>query len=136
MKNKSWQYPFPTFADKYFDSNKDGKLDTFETAFRDMYLNELNRKAEDYRKTEGAKKQYTVYYNDDITAADANENKKPEKNTSSGVQLVTILLVVIISVIGVIAALSTKGTIFTQAMIIFVAFRIGKALLKAGGVYK
>lgn len=44
MKNKSFQYPFGTFADKMFDSNKDGKLDYTETIFRDMHLNEVNSK--------------------------------------------------------------------------------------------
>lgn len=52
MKNKSWQYPFPTLDDKCFDSNKDGKLDTFETIFRDMHLNEMNKKAADYCKNQ------------------------------------------------------------------------------------
>ena len=42
MKNSSWKYPFPTFADKMFDGNKDGKLDAFETAFRDAHIEEMN----------------------------------------------------------------------------------------------
>mgnify|MGYP003511337583 FL=1 len=44
MKNKSWQHPFPTFCDKFFDGNRDGKLDICETIFRDMHLNEIARK--------------------------------------------------------------------------------------------
>ncbi|MCI6496020.1 MAG: hypothetical protein MSA01_03045 [Anaeromassilibacillus sp.] len=47
MKNKSWQHPFPTFFDKIFDKNKDGKLNTTETIFRDAFLNDINRKQKD-----------------------------------------------------------------------------------------
>ncbi len=44
MKNKSLQHPFPTPIDKFFDKNKDGKLDTFETIFRDSHINEMEIK--------------------------------------------------------------------------------------------
>ena len=54
MKNKSWQHPFPTFFDKIFDKNKDGKLNTTETIFRDAFLNDINRK----RKDDKNKKQW------------------------------------------------------------------------------
>ena len=55
MKNESWQHPFPTLDDKRFDLNKDGKLDTFETIFRDAHFNEMNRKAEQYAKEKQSK---------------------------------------------------------------------------------
>lgn len=55
MKNKSWQHPFGTLDDKRFDSNKDGKLGAFETMFRDMHLNEMNRKADKYYKEQRKK---------------------------------------------------------------------------------
>ena len=45
MKNSSWKHPFPTFTDKMFDGNKDGKLDALETAFRDAHIDEMNRNA-------------------------------------------------------------------------------------------
>ena len=45
MKNSSWKHPFPTFTDKMFDGNKDGKLDALETAFRDAHIEEMNRNA-------------------------------------------------------------------------------------------
>lgn len=41
MKNSSWKHPFPTFTDKMFDGNKDGKLDALETAFRDAHIEEM-----------------------------------------------------------------------------------------------
>lgn len=47
MKNKSWKYLFSTFSDKMFDGNNDGKLDTFETVFRDAFFNDINRKQKD-----------------------------------------------------------------------------------------
>lgn len=46
MKNESFKYPFSTFADGIFDGNKDGKLDTFESMFRDMHLDEMKRNFE------------------------------------------------------------------------------------------
>ena len=45
MKNSSWKHSFPTFTDKMFDGNKDGKLDALETAFRDAHIEEMNRNA-------------------------------------------------------------------------------------------
>ncbi len=44
MKNKSHQHPFPRMGDKRFDGNKDGKLDSYETFFRDMHINEMEAK--------------------------------------------------------------------------------------------
>ena len=41
MKNKSLFNPFSHPIDSFFDSNKDGKLDTFETIFRDAHLKEM-----------------------------------------------------------------------------------------------
>lgn len=37
MKNDSFLFPFAMFGDKFFDSNKDGKLTGFETICRDAY---------------------------------------------------------------------------------------------------
>lgn len=50
MKNKSWQHPFPTPIDKFFDKNKDGKLNTIETIFRDAHLNEMRDKQNNSKK--------------------------------------------------------------------------------------
>lgn len=50
MKNKSLQHPFPTFADKFFDKNNDGRLGTVETIFRDAYINESKKKQSDFKK--------------------------------------------------------------------------------------
>ena len=47
MKNKSFRYHYPTFGDKFFDKNKDGELDRYETLFRDMQLDEIKRKSEE-----------------------------------------------------------------------------------------
>ena len=44
MKNDSWLFPFSRPEDKFFDSNKDGKLSGFETIFRDAYIMESERK--------------------------------------------------------------------------------------------
>lgn len=42
MKNDSHIFPFSTMDDKFFDSNKDGKLTGTETIFRDAHLKEMN----------------------------------------------------------------------------------------------
>ncbi len=44
MKNKSLQHPFPMTVDKFFDRNRDGKLGTIETIFRDAHINEMKIK--------------------------------------------------------------------------------------------
>ena len=46
MKNKSPRYPFETPMDKHFDSNGDGKLDTFESMWRDSALDEMHRESQ------------------------------------------------------------------------------------------
>lgn len=38
MKNKSFQYPYPTIIDSFFDKNRDGKLGITETVLRDSQL--------------------------------------------------------------------------------------------------
>ncbi|MBQ2662115.1 MAG: rod-binding protein [Clostridia bacterium] len=138
MKNKSWKYPFPTFSDKMFDGNKDGKLDAFETMFRDMHIEEMARKAakQDTKpksscyipKTPAEK---TVYNGTKIT-----ERKNNVNTTPIGVQLVFILLAVAALVGGFIMALSTEGTMFIKAIILFGAAAIAIGLLKFAGVYK
>lgn len=45
MKNNSLQNPFPTLNDSFFDKDRDRRLNTIETAFRDAHLNELKQKA-------------------------------------------------------------------------------------------
>jgi len=50
MKNKSWKYPSSTLDDKLFDSNNDGKLDAFETLFRDAHLTEMSLKSEQHNQ--------------------------------------------------------------------------------------
>ena len=138
MKNKSWKYPFPTFSDKMFDGNKDGKLDAFETMFRDMHIEEMNRNA---AKQETKPKsscyipepsaEQTVYDGTEIT-----ERKNNVNTTSIGVQLVFILLAVAVLVGGFVMALLTEGTMFIKAIILFGASAVAIGLLKLVGVCK
>ncbi len=136
MKNKSWKYPFSTPADKYFDGNKDGKLDGFETFFRDMYLDEINRKAEESRKTESEKKRYTVYNDKDVPITNTNDKNNVKNNVSGGVQLFVIVLVIALLIGGFILAMEVEGTMFIRALIIFAAVGICVALLKSVGLHK
>ena len=128
MKNSSWKHPFTTFSDKIFDGNKDGKLDAFETAFRDAHIEEMNRNAEK-RNTQTKNK---------IVAP-----KKPEsvgRNNSNtvpiGVQLFFILLAVIVLIAGIIFAIAVEGTLFIRAVILSGAVAIAIGLLKFVGLYK
>lgn len=138
MKNSSWKHPFPTFTDKMFDGNKDGKLDALETAFRDAHIDEMNRnaakqqskpKSSCYIPETPAEK--TVY-----DATETTERKSGVNTTPIGVQLVFILIAIVVLVGGFIMALSTEGTMFIKAIILFGAGAIAIGLLKFVGVYK
>lgn len=51
MKNDSFLFPFSMPGDKFFDSNKDGKLSGFETVCRDAYHMEMQKKFDKYKKS-------------------------------------------------------------------------------------
>lgn len=137
MKNSSWKHPFPTFSDKIFDGNKDGKLDTFETAFRDAHIDETNRNAE---------KRNTQPKSTFIAPEKPDEHSFYEKPESIGrnnsnimsidVQLVFILLAVIVLIAGFIFTIAVEGTLFIRAIILFGAVAIAINLLKFVGLYK
>lgn len=138
MKNSSWKHPFPTFTDKMFDGNKDGKLDALETAFRDAHIEEMNRNA---AKQDSQPKssfiipetpaEKTVYNETETTGRKNNVNTTP-----IGVQLVFILIAIVVLVGGFIMALSTEGTMFIKAIILFGAGAIAIGFLKFVGLYK
>ncbi|MBQ3216731.1 MAG: hypothetical protein IJB35_02825 [Oscillospiraceae bacterium] len=132
MKNKSWKYPFGTPADKMFDGDKNGELDTLETVFRDAYLDEMDRKACDYCKTEHRRK--CRIENTPIT--DAGGAKQSGNSISDGAKLFVVLLVVVVSIGGLALALTVDGTMFIRAAIIFAAVWFSISLLKLAGLYK
>lgn len=138
MKNSSWKHPFPTFTDKMFDGNKDGKLNAIETAFRDAHIEEMNRNAakQDTQPKSSfiipeTPAEKTVY-----DATETTESKSNVNTTPIGVQLVFILIAIVVLVGGFIMALSTEGTMFVKAIILFGAGAIAIGLLKFVGVYK
>lgn len=138
MKNSSWKHPFPTFTDKMFDGNKDGKLDALETAFRDAHIEEMSRNAakQDTQPKSSfiipeTPAEKTVY-----DATETTESKSNVNTTPIGVQLVFILIAIVVLVGGFIMALSTEGTMFIKAIILFGAGAIAIGLLKFVGVYK
>ena len=51
MKNDSFLFQFSMPGDKFFDSNKDGKLSGFETVCRDAYHMEMAKKFEAKKKS-------------------------------------------------------------------------------------
>ena len=138
MKNSSWKHPFPTFTDKMFDGNKDGKLDALETAFRDAHIEEMNRNA----AKQQSKLKSSCYIPEtpaEKTVYNGTENTDSKNNVNTtpiGVQLVFILIAIVVLVGGFIMALSTEGTMFIKAIILFGAGAIAIGLLKFVGVYK
>lgn len=138
MKNSSWKHPFPTFTDKMFDGNKDGKLDALETAFRDAHIEEMNRNA----AKQQSKPKSSCYIPEtpaEKTVYNGTENTDSKNNVNTtpiGVQLVFILIAIVVLVGGFIMALSTEGTMFIKAIILFGAGAIAIGLLKFVGVYK
>lgn len=138
MKNSSWKHPFPTFTDKMFDGNKDGKLDALETAFRDAHIEEMNRNAA--KQDTQSKSSFIIPENPaEKTVYDATETTERKSNVNTtpiGVQLVFILIAIVVLVGGFIMALSTEGTMFIKAIILFGAGAIAIGLLKFVGLYK
>lgn len=133
MKNKSWQYPFPTLEDKIFDSNKDGELDTFETMFRDAALNESNQKAKEYAKRQEEKR----YYNNEEDEPQYNTSRKDTSvtNASGGSELLAILFSLIVLIGGIVLAITVEASLIVSALILFSAVGIALSILKAVGLY-
>ncbi len=132
MKNKSFKYPFPRVGDNMFDGNKDGKLDTFETIFRDAHIEETNRYAEEENKQKNSS-----YHIPTITD---NETKLTERNnnaytTSENIEWLFIILSVVVLIGGIILAFNTEA-MFIRAVILFGAVAIALKLLKFVGLYK
>lgn len=138
MKNSSWKHSFPTFTDKMFDGNKDGKLDALETAFRDAHIEEMNRNAA--KQDTQPKSSFSIPENPAekpvYDATETTERKNNDNTTPIGVQLVFILIAIVVLVGGFIMALSTEGTMFIKAIILFGAVAIAIGLLKFVGLYK
>lgn len=129
MKNESWQHPFPTFIDKWFDSNNDGKLDTTETIFRDMYLNEINRKANEHPKEYKGNNSFLLTDNSTITPETNFDKKQSGSRKWAHVKALFIILVVLVILVGGIKMVMTvkdsSGLIF---MVVYLAFQVGLLL--------
>lgn len=138
MKNSSWKNPFPTFNDKMFDKNKDGKLDAFETAFRDAHIEEMKRNAA--KRDTRTKSNLTIPLNPcEKTAQNATETHegKDDADTSFiGVRVVVMLVAVAVLAGGLVLAFSTKGTAFIKAIILFGAGAAAIGLLRMAGICK
>lgn len=138
MKNSSWKHPFPTFGDKMFDGNKDGKLDALETAFRDAHIEEMSRNAAK-QNTQSKSSSYipaTPAEKPIFDETESTERKNNVNTTPIGAQLIFIFLAIVVLIGGFILALSSEGTMFIKAIILFGAVAIAIGLLKFVGVYK
>ena len=138
MKNSSWKNPFPTFNDNMFDKNKDGKLDAFETAFRDAHIEEMKRKAA--KRDIRPKGDSTIPLNPcqkTVRNATKTHEREDDADTSFiGVRVVVMLVVVAVLAGGLVLAFSTKGTAFIKAIILFVAGAAAIGLLRMAGICK
>ena len=138
MKNNSWKHPFPTFHDNMFDKNKDGKLDAFETAFRDAHIEEMKRNAAKHDTR--TKSNLTIPLNPckkTVRNATKTHERKDDADTSFiGVRVVVMLVVVAVLAGGLVWAFSTKGTAFIKAIILFGAGAAAIGLLRMAGICK
>lgn len=132
MKNNSFKNPFPRLGDSMFDGNNDGKLDTFETIFRDAHIEEMNQYAEEEKEQQNSGYSIPTITNNEAKPSERNNNAY---TTSYNIQLVFIILSIVVSVGGIILALSTEAMFF-RGIILFGAVFIALKLLKIVGLYK
>ena len=134
MKNSSWKHPFPTFTDKMFDGNKDGKLNAFETAFRDAHIEEMNRNA----AKQDTQPKSSCYISADLPNTD--ENQQPSGMHTPAESIISQLLLICISIIscvgGLVIAFIIEGGMFERLLIIIGAVSLALLLLRLAGVYK
>lgn len=128
MKNKSLNNPFPTFSDKMFDGNKDGKLDAIETAFRDAHLYETSQKK---LQTEERKHPVKPAVEPDKTPI----SKSNEKSPSAGLQLFTALLVIVILIGAFAFAIYARKSPILSVGALAGAIALVIFLLKDAGMY-
>lgn len=138
MKNSSWKHPFPTFNDKMFDKNKDGKLDAFETAFRDAHIEEMKRNAakHDIRPKGGSTIPLNPCEKTAQNVTEAHEGEDDADTSFIGVRVVVMLVAVAVLAGGFVWAISTKGTAFIKAIILFGAGAAVIGLLRMAGICK
>lgn len=134
MKNSSWKHPFPTFTDKMFDGNKDGKLDALETAFRDAHIDEMNRNA----ASQQGKPKSSRYTSVDLP--NTSENQQPSGTHTPAESIISQLLLICISIIscvgGLVLAFIIEGGMFERLLIIIGAVSLALLSLRLAGVYK
>lgn len=134
MKNSSWKHPFPTFTDKMFDGNRDGKLNAFETAFRDAHIDEMKRKAQEQQ----SKPKSSCYIPADLP--NTEENQQPSGTHSPAESIFSQLLLICISIIscvgGLVLAFAIEGGMFERLLIIIGAVSLALLSLRLAGVYK
>ncbi len=134
MKNSSWKHPFPTFTDKMFDGNKDGKLNAFETAFRDAHIEEMNRNA----AKQQSKPKSSYYIPADLPNTDENQQPRGTHSPAESIfsQLLLICISIISSVGGLVLAFAIEGGIFERLLIIIGAVSLALLSLRLAGAYK
>ncbi|HHU84754.1 MAG TPA: hypothetical protein GXZ23_06255 [Clostridiales bacterium] len=88
MKNKSFQYPFPTHNDNFFDKDKSGDLNTVETVFRDAHLNEMKQKTE-------------IDDNPKISVASNNKEETAERNNGNIFAIIAVVISLILIVLKI-----------------------------------
>lgn len=133
MKNSSLKYPFPTLEDKMFDHNNDGKLDAFETAFRDAHLDEMNRLVEEDQKKPKSSN-YTPIQTD-ITPETQSRSNFHQPDHSAFTVLLLLFLAIACIIGGFVLAFMAEGGAFGKAMILFCAVALALFLLRCAGVY-
>ncbi len=126
MENKSWKYPFGRFEDGLFDRNNDGKLDLWETAARDEYIETSDRirkeKAEDNKYTGSSG--YSYFSSND-------ENKK-EVVVAEHQSLLLLFLAIIVLIGGMVMFFAVADSTLLGILVLLVAIVLGILFLKIG----
>lgn len=136
MKNNSWKYPFGTFADKHFDKNHNGKLDTTETLFRDMHLDEMRRNAEADQEKQYTNNTHATGEFDYFEPPKTVNKENDEDDSKEGLQLLVVFLVIVILTGSMGVAIALELSTVLKVMVLLCSVVVGFALLKAVRLYK
>lgn len=132
MKNKSLKDPFTRVGDKFFDHNKDGKLDFWETMERDAQIifdENMRKQSEGKSKYSPSDTHIPNAYTSNLKDDTEKTPKVPQKIEDQSCLKLFLALVLII--VGWILFFAVDSTIL-RVIVLFGSAGFGIALLKSG----
>lgn len=118
--------------DKFYDHNKDGELDVWETMERDAQI-EFDEKMRQNAKEET---KFGTYNANLPNCYDSKENKPHSIPNLENQSCLLLLAANIVIIGGVIFAITADINDWVSIIILFVSLGLGIFLLKIGGWYK